>query len=235
MPGSTAAEKRGAVGWYNGQTGISIFSQDGNPARGGTSISRSPHGSLRNVIKRQFPSTFKILVIVCVLTNRLGDHRVDFHAGTDHCRRRLAPTFLAAENSIEMTDLELAAERLIDVRTIAPADRHPRIFGVATAPGEGTSFIIVNDHDPRSLRHQIEAKYPGVPRARAGCLARRNQQTAIVRLRLLLRRLMTSPTSGSTLQASFFAATDWSRRRPDQTFETSKARRVPRHENVAEG
>lgn len=54
------------------------------------------------------------------------------------------------------------------------------------------------------------------------------------RLRLLLRRLMISPTSGCTLQASFFVATDWSGRRPGQTFETSKARRVPSHENVAE-
>ena len=105
--------------------------------------SRSPHGSLRNADKRQFPTIFRILGIVCVLTNRLADHGVDYRAGID-------PTSLAAENSIDMTDLELAAERLIDVGALTPSDRHPRIFGAATAPGEGTSFIIVKDHAPRS-------------------------------------------------------------------------------------
>ncbi|MCA0008701.1 MULTISPECIES: DUF2249 domain-containing protein [unclassified Mesorhizobium] len=61
-----------------------------------------------------------------------------------------------------MADPELASTLLIDVRTIAPIDRHPRIFGVAAALVEGSSFIIVNDHDPRPLHYQIEARYPGV-------------------------------------------------------------------------
>ena len=61
-----------------------------------------------------------------------------------------------------MADPELASTPLIDVRAIPPIDRHPRIFGVVTALTEGASFIIVNDHDPRPLHYQIEARYPGV-------------------------------------------------------------------------
>lgn len=61
-----------------------------------------------------------------------------------------------------MADAEPAAIPLIDVRTIPPVDRHPRIFGVATALADGSSFIIVNDHDPRPLHLQIEARYPGL-------------------------------------------------------------------------
>ena len=46
----------------------------------------------------------------------------------------------------------------IDVRSVAPRDRHPRIFAAfdALAPGDG--FELVNDHDPKPLYHQLRAE-----------------------------------------------------------------------------
>ena len=49
----------------------------------------------------------------------------------------------------------------LDVRSLVPAARHETIFVAfdALAPGEG--FVLVNDHDPRPLRYQLEAEHPG--------------------------------------------------------------------------
>jgi uncharacterized protein (DUF2249 family) len=60
-----------------------------------------------------------------------------------------------------MTTVETGATPLIDVRTIAPFERHQRIFDMLGALGHGASLIIVNDHDPRPLRAQIEMRHPG--------------------------------------------------------------------------
>lgn len=49
----------------------------------------------------------------------------------------------------------------IDVRTIQPRERHPKIFAMANALAVGASFVIVNDHDPRPLHYQLQAEYPG--------------------------------------------------------------------------
>ncbi|MDA8291157.1 MAG: DUF2249 domain-containing protein [Actinomycetota bacterium] len=53
------------------------------------------------------------------------------------------------------------ADPELDVRAIAPADRHPTIFATfdGLAPGEG--FVLLNDHDPRPLRYQLEAERSG--------------------------------------------------------------------------
>jgi uncharacterized protein (DUF2249 family) len=59
----------------------------------------------------------------------------------------------------EMTDTTDLAS--IDVRTIPPRERHPRIFAMANALDVGKSFIIINDHDPRPLHYQLQAEYPG--------------------------------------------------------------------------
>ena len=50
---------------------------------------------------------------------------------------------------------------VIDVRTIQPSERHPKIFAMANALAVGESFVIVNDHDPRPLHYQLQAEYPG--------------------------------------------------------------------------
>jgi len=47
----------------------------------------------------------------------------------------------------------------IDVRSIPPRERHPKIFNTFTslAPGEG--LLLINDHDPKPLLYQFQAEY----------------------------------------------------------------------------
>ena len=50
---------------------------------------------------------------------------------------------------------------MIDVRTIAPYERHAQIFGRLDALSAGESLQIVNDHDPVPLHMQLENRAPG--------------------------------------------------------------------------
>ena len=50
---------------------------------------------------------------------------------------------------------------LIDVRTIPPRERHPRIFGMLGALIPGTSLLITSDHDPMPLYRQLATNFPG--------------------------------------------------------------------------
>ncbi|MGH8917686.1 MAG: DUF2249 domain-containing protein [Acidimicrobiales bacterium] len=52
-------------------------------------------------------------------------------------------------------------DAVLDVRPLAPAARHTRIFTAfgALVPGEG--FLLVNDHDPKPLYYQLRAEHPG--------------------------------------------------------------------------
>jgi len=47
----------------------------------------------------------------------------------------------------------------LDVRSLAPAQRHQSIFASYHALVPGTGFILVNDHDPKPLRYQFEAEH----------------------------------------------------------------------------
>ncbi|MEJ5990070.1 DUF2249 domain-containing protein [Ramlibacter sp. PS3R-8] len=49
----------------------------------------------------------------------------------------------------------------IDVRTVAPRDRHPLIFSTFAALAKGEALELVNDHDPRPLYYQFNAQMPG--------------------------------------------------------------------------
>lgn len=49
----------------------------------------------------------------------------------------------------------------LDVRTIAPAQRHPMIFKRFKALSEGGSFVLINDHDPKPLYYQLNFEYSG--------------------------------------------------------------------------
>ncbi len=51
-------------------------------------------------------------------------------------------------------------EPVIDVQSISPFQRHPLIFQAVQelAPGEG--LVLVNDHDPRPLRLQLDTLFP---------------------------------------------------------------------------
>jgi len=49
----------------------------------------------------------------------------------------------------------------IDVRTIAPRERHPLIFSTFFGLQPGSALLLVNDHDPKPLYYQFEAESPG--------------------------------------------------------------------------
>lgn len=52
-----------------------------------------------------------------------------------------------------------AADHELDVRALAPAQRHETIFASYGALSPGAGFILVNDHDPKPLRYQFEAEH----------------------------------------------------------------------------
>ncbi|MBC7953230.1 MAG: DUF2249 domain-containing protein [Rhodospirillaceae bacterium] len=52
-------------------------------------------------------------------------------------------------------------EELLDVRQIAPHDRHPRIFATFDALAPGAFFMLANDHDPKQLYTQFAAERSG--------------------------------------------------------------------------
>ncbi|HEX6633948.1 MAG TPA: DUF2249 domain-containing protein [Usitatibacter sp.] len=49
----------------------------------------------------------------------------------------------------------------IDVRTIAPRERHPLIFNTFHELQPGAHFLLVNDHDPKPLYYQFQAELGG--------------------------------------------------------------------------
>jgi uncharacterized protein (DUF2249 family) len=53
------------------------------------------------------------------------------------------------------------ADAALDVREIAPRERHRLIFDAfgALKPGEG--FVLINDHDPKPLYYQFQAEHGG--------------------------------------------------------------------------
>ncbi len=53
------------------------------------------------------------------------------------------------------------AEKTVDVRPLAPAQRHPLIFGTFEDLMPGQSFVLVNDHDPKPLYYQFAAERTG--------------------------------------------------------------------------
>lgn len=52
-------------------------------------------------------------------------------------------------------------EILLDVRTIVPRERHPRIFSTFASLPLGGALVLVNDHDPRPLYYQFNSEQPG--------------------------------------------------------------------------
>ncbi|MDA8284615.1 MAG: DUF2249 domain-containing protein [Actinomycetota bacterium] len=55
----------------------------------------------------------------------------------------------------------VGGDAALDVRALAPAQRHEKIFATYHALGPATAFVLVNDHDPKPLRYQFEAEYDG--------------------------------------------------------------------------
>lgn len=55
-----------------------------------------------------------------------------------------------------MTDV-----RTLDVRALPPRERHPTIFATLDALQPGEALVLLNDHDPRPLRYELDAERPG--------------------------------------------------------------------------
>jgi uncharacterized protein (DUF2249 family) len=53
------------------------------------------------------------------------------------------------------------AEAVLDVRELAPRDRHATIFARLAALAGDERLQIVNDHDPKPLWYQLQAEQPG--------------------------------------------------------------------------
>lgn len=49
----------------------------------------------------------------------------------------------------------------IDVRTLPPHERHPRIFAMLDALTPKTSMLLTSDHDPVPLRRHLDMLYSG--------------------------------------------------------------------------
>lgn len=63
-----------------------------------------------------------------------------------------------------MTDLQSTnntPSTTLDVRTLAPKDRHQRIFETFESLKPGENFLLVNDHDPKPLYYQFQAERAG--------------------------------------------------------------------------
>ncbi len=50
---------------------------------------------------------------------------------------------------------------IIDVRDVAPRERHPLLFNTFHALQPNENFELVNDHDPKPLYYQFNAEHPG--------------------------------------------------------------------------
>lgn len=50
----------------------------------------------------------------------------------------------------------------LDVRSVAPRERHPLIFRVFDALEPGAAFVLINDHDPKPLYYQLQAERTGL-------------------------------------------------------------------------
>ncbi|MGC1678461.1 MAG: DUF2249 domain-containing protein [Candidatus Binataceae bacterium] len=56
---------------------------------------------------------------------------------------------------------EMPSDRPLDVRNVAPRERHTLIFDTYLGLKPGEAFILINDHDPRPLYYQFEAEHTG--------------------------------------------------------------------------
>jgi uncharacterized protein (DUF2249 family) len=54
-----------------------------------------------------------------------------------------------------------ANDQTLDVREIAPRERHPLIFTTFDNLTPGQAFLLVNDHDPKPLYYQFMAERTG--------------------------------------------------------------------------
>lgn len=72
----------------------------------------------------------------------------------------LEEEFLSFESEVHSDENKVhtesaGSEKVLDVRTISPRERHPLIFQTFESLKPGESFILVNDHDPKPLYYEF--------------------------------------------------------------------------------
>lgn len=70
-------------------------------------------------------------------------------------------TVLEDDDVVRVAIRRREAHPVLDVRLLAPKDKHPTIFRTFDELAVGRAFVLVNDHDPVPLRYQFEAERPG--------------------------------------------------------------------------
>jgi uncharacterized protein (DUF2249 family) len=55
---------------------------------------------------------------------------------------------------------EAAALQPVDLRSLMPMQRHQLIFQLVDELAPGSTFVFINDHDPKPLYYQLEAEHP---------------------------------------------------------------------------
>ena len=64
--------------------------------------------------------------------------------------------------TVESATTSEAIPSTIDVRTIAPDERHNLIFSSFNALPQGATLELVNDHDPAPLHRQFKSNFHGL-------------------------------------------------------------------------
>ncbi|MCL4773097.1 MAG: DUF2249 domain-containing protein [Burkholderiaceae bacterium] len=64
--------------------------------------------------------------------------------------------------AVESATISEAVPATIDVRTIAPGERHDRIFSAFKALPQGGALELMNDHDPQPLYRQFKSNFHGL-------------------------------------------------------------------------
>lgn len=55
----------------------------------------------------------------------------------------------------------MTVKTVLDVREVAPRERHGLILGTFADLAPGEAFLLVNDHDPKPLYYQLEFEQRG--------------------------------------------------------------------------
>jgi uncharacterized protein (DUF2249 family) len=75
-----------------------------------------------------------------------------------HIRRQLPAAIHQSSGAESMA----VVSNELDVRVIPPREKHSAIFSKVDALKAGDSLVIINDHDPKPLKYQLDAEHPEV-------------------------------------------------------------------------
>ena len=60
-----------------------------------------------------------------------------------------------------MSQAEIRVESELDLRPVAPPERHPLVDETFESMRAGEAFVLVNDHDPKPLYYTFHYERPG--------------------------------------------------------------------------